>query len=170
MPLPVFNSQWPWSNSVLLLYLLVSASLAVFLALILFPLIGVLSLFSLLIFATGLLLWRSYTRINQQVRVLLDCKSAQNGEVTESLLMIGQEQSPGVAILREDVLILIPTRGRRRKLPLEKIQAIDLSGSLGGKYLWGKTGLRLTTDSSTPLAFALPKTMAVRWFEKMTRN
>ncbi|MCW9014073.1 MAG: hypothetical protein OQL06_09845 [Gammaproteobacteria bacterium] len=162
------SQQWPWNKIYLRLYLILFSLLAIIFTVALYPSLGLNALYFLLGIPTGFFIRLHHARTGSKVNTLMNCKSAQNGEVVESLLSIGQHQSPGVAILRDDVLILIPIVGRRRKIQLNNINSVKQSSWLAGKYLWGKTALLLETNSSTQLALALPRTIATRWQQQIT--
>lgn len=163
------SEQWPWNQSYLKLFLALPAIIGISITFILFPDFGNHALYFLMISFAGVFFYFIYSVVGKKVKILLNCKSAKNGEAVESLLVIGHKQSPGIAILRDDVLILIPIIGRRRKLPLKNITAIKCSRWLPGKFVWGKTAFHLETLNKTPLAFAIAKPVALRWFSKLAK-
>ncbi len=165
-----FREQWLWNKLFLKLYIALPAITAIALIPNLYPEYGLKSFYFLLFIPTGTALWFIYTNIGKKVTILMKCKSAQNGEAVESLLVIGKKQSPGIAILREDVLILIPIIGRRRKYKLESIRSIKKDHWLPGKFLWGKMVFHLQTSSATTIAFAVPESVGKRWYEQLTKQ
>jgi hypothetical protein len=164
MPL---RDQWSWNDNYLKLYLVLPAIIAIVLSAILYPSQGLYSLYFLLFIPTGVVFWFIYAAVGKKVSVLMSCKSALNGEAVESLLVIGKIQSPGIAILRPDVLILIPIVGRRRKYKLENILSIKQSNWLPGKFVWGKTAFHLQTTGTTKIAFAVSESVGELWCSKL---
>ena len=162
------RDQWPWSKGFLKLYLALPAIIAILFSVSLYSKQGLSSFYFLLFIPVGVVFWLNYAAIGKKVAVLMNCKSAQNGEAVESLLVIGNKQSPGIAILRSDVLILIPVTGRRRKYKLENILSVKHSHCLPGKFIWEKTVFHLQT-SGTAIAFAIPESVAKRWYGQLTK-
>lgn len=121
--------------------------------------------YSLLILATipaGLFLYIHFLKINKMMDTLLQCKSAKNGEAVAARLMFNENQSPGIAILRNDVIILIPVKGRRRKLPLSGIKHIEQSTGLS------KTVITLETENSSQYTLKINHSIARKWLKKLT--
>ena len=170
MPIPDLYNLWPWNKTYLHSYVVVSFLSAIFLTLLFHSVISDLSFIFLLLIPVGILIHNFYAKIAANIKILKNCKSAQNGEVVESLLAIGHKPSPGVAILRNDVLILIPIKGRRKKIKLENIQSVENTPRFLMPFIWGKSIFKLTTDHSVSMTFALPATIANRWYEQLSRN
>lgn len=170
MPMSLYQqlrAQWPWHSTYLRLYIQVPAVIGLLLMAVFFYQLQLYGTFFLLFLPIGLLVRILYARIGDKVAVLRHCKSAQNGEVIDSLMIVGHHQSPGVAILRDSVLILIPIVGRRRKLQLADITTVSESRWLAGKYLWGKRVFKLTTQHGKTLEFAVADTTAERWSARL---
>jgi len=164
------REQWPWNKSYLKLYIALPTITAIVLSSSLYSKLGLNSFYFLLFIPVGAVFWFIYSAIEKKVNVLLGCISAQNGEAVESLLVIGNTQSPGIAILRDDVLILIPVVGRRRKYKLENVLSVKQSHWLPGKFVWGKTAFHLQTSGSTKIAFAVSESVGKRWYNQLSKQ
>ena len=164
------RNQWPWNPTYLQLYRLLPLFMSLLLVLIFFNQCQFYASLFLLLIPMGVLLHTIYSSIARRVDVLHHCKSAQNGEVADSMIILGPQPSPGVAILRDTVLVLIPIKGRRRKLQLADITAVDETHGLAGKFIWGKHVFRLSTQHGKSLSFAVSETIAKRWSETLYRK
>lgn len=164
------RNQWPWNPSYLQLYWLLPLVMSLLLVWIFFNRFQLYASLFLLLIPLGLLIHTLYSSIERSVDILRHCKSAQNGEVADSMIMIGQQPSPGVAILRDTALVLIPIKGRRRKLQLADIASVQESNRLAGKLIWGKHVFYLTTHHGKSLSFAIAETIGKRWSEILNHN
>ena len=164
------REQWPWNKDFLKLYIALPAITAIVFSASLYSEHGLNSLYFLLFIPAGAIFWFIYAAVGKKVAVLMGCKSAQNGEAVESLLVIGNKQSPGIAILRTDALILIPVIGRRRKYKLENILSVKQNRWLPGKFVWGKIAFHLQTSGSTTIAFAVSESVGKRWYGQLRQG
>ncbi len=164
------RNQWPWNPTYLQLYRLLPLFMSLLLVLIFFNQLQLYASLFLLLIPIGVLLHTIYSSVERRVDVLRHCKSAQNGEVADSMMMLGQQPSPGVAILRDTVLVLIPIEGRRRKLQLADIASVQESHKLAGKFVWGKHIFQLTTQHGKTLTFAVAKTIGNRWSKVLNHD
>ncbi|MFC1685209.1 hypothetical protein ACFL0R_07050 [Pseudomonadota bacterium] len=131
----------------------------------LFPFAGLHSLWLLTTAFMGIIFYFIYGAVGRRVASLKTQFQGEKGELTESLLVIGNIQSPGVVILRKSEVELAPIVGRRCAIPLDQITAIKEGGWLPGKYVWGKRAFILTASTAHPkrLAFAVPESIGERW-------
>ena len=164
------REQWPWNKNYLNLYIALPTTIALVFSTLLYSEYGVNSFYFLLFIPAGAVFWFIYAAVGKKVTILMGCKSAQNGEAVESLLVIGDKQSPGIAILRTDVLILIPIIGRRRKYKLENIVSVKKSHWLPGKFVWGKIAFHLQTSGTTRIAFAVSESVGKRWYDQLAEQ
>ena len=99
------------------------------------------------------------------MRSLKQTVRADGGEVVESLIVIGKIQAPGVAILKETELVLVPIVGQPRALRLDELENLRIESFFNGKTLVWKRWLVLSAKPR--LGFALPKAVANRWFTRL---
>ena len=111
----------------------------------------------------GLLMRTMFAYVGKRLRRLHNELPDPSADVHESLMTIGKIQSPGLAILANDQLQLIPLVGKPLTIPLADIQSVKQSPMLPGKYLIGKTAFHITTPDHTRLAFAVDNLTAARW-------
>lgn len=97
------------------------------------------------------------------IKVLQGCISAQNGEVIASLLYFKNKSVPGIAILRDDVIILIPIFGRRHKIFFDRIKIIEETDKIPGKWLFGKCVFSIEFETKATVLFAVPCSVGKRW-------
>ena len=162
--------QWPWNALFLKLYVIAPIAISLLLTGLFYPLYHTYTFIILLIIPCGLFIYFSFSPINKQINTLLACISAQNGEAVEALLLINEKQSPGIAILRDDVIILIPVDSRRRKLPLADIKNIIANTRLPDKQLISKTVFTLTTQKDSQYIFAVSRSIGTRWSVKLKND
>jgi len=99
--------------------------------------------------------------VGRKVRLLRDSLSTEGGEIVESLIVIGRVQSPGVAELRENELVLAPIVGEGVSVDLGELASVRRVRFFNGKSLVWKRWLVLR--ASPPLGFAVEDTVARRW-------
>ena len=160
--------RWPWDQQRLLTVTTLMAFVIVLMIFILFQRYGVYALFTLFTTPTIIIYFIKNNRIRKKVAVLKSCKSAQNGEVVDSMLLFNRRPSPGVAIMRENEMVLIPIDGRRRKLQLPKVISIQSGNSLPGIFLLKKTVITLEMDNTHTLRFIVPFSTGRRWTQQLT--
>jgi hypothetical protein len=163
------REKWPWNSEFLRVFTIVSVVIGIVAAGALYPLFGFNALYFLLAVPCCLLPRFIYGMVGKKVAALRDSTSVQDGEVVESLMVIGRIQSPGVAVLRGSELILSPIVGKGCTVPLGDIISVRESSWLPGKYLWGKKAFLLDTPNPTRLAFAVPESIGKRWSKKLAR-
>lgn len=158
--------KWPWDKQLLRLYILtplVFSSLLLYL----FPTIVYSSLLSLLFLASGFGLYFRYSIIHKNINTLLNCKSAQNGEAIDARLFFETRSSPGIAILRDSIIILIPITGRRRKIHLSQLATVYIADNPKHKRFISKTAITMETVKSAQYTFIIPTSTAKRWLQKL---
>ena len=72
-------------------------------------------------------------------------------------------QSPGIAILHDAELTLVPIVGQRRTISRTDITILRRGRWLPGKYVWGKEAFILSTPQDKRLAFAVAESVGRRW-------
>ncbi len=84
-------------------------------------------------------------------------------EIAEALIVIGKIHSPGIVVLRNSELELVPIVGERRTISLVDTKLVGEGQWLPGKYVWGKRAFTIDAAIFKPLAFAIPESIASRW-------
>jgi len=164
-----FPEQWPWNGLFLKLYIIAPIAISLLLTGLLYQHYHLYTLIILLSIPCGLIVYLLFSPVKKQIDILLGCISAQNGESAEALLVIDQKQSPGIVILRDKVIILIPIDGRRRKLQLTDVKNITTTTQLANKYLISKTVFTLETQQSHQYIFAVARSTGTRWSKKLLK-
>ena len=167
------REKWPWHVEFLRVFVVVPTVTGVAIAAVLFPVYGPHSLWFLLAIPFGLLFRLIFgvmgAVVRAKVAALRDSMTTHDGEAVESLLVIGHIHSPGLAILGESELVLVPIVGDTCTIPLADITAVRQGRWLPGKYVWGKWAFNLTTPRATRLAFAVPESVGKRWSARLKR-
>ena len=156
-----YHDKWIWELAVY--YGLLFVALIFFAGLYLFSKFNFYALFILIVLIPVLVLLSHYQKINKLVAVLKGCISAQNGEVVASLLYFKNKSIPGIAILRDDVIILIPVFGRRHKIFFDKLKTIKEVNRMPGEWLLGKRVFLIEFEEKPSVLFAVPESAGKRW-------
>ena len=162
-PLDRLSEKWPWDPEFLRLAMIVPAVAGVSLALALFPAYGIQSLWFLLAIPTGLLIRATFGAAGERVDALRDAAAGRAGESAEGLLVIGRTECPGVVILCESELLLLPIVGHELSIPLSTVTRVREGRWLPGNFVWGKRAFHLETLGSDRVAFAVPESIGKRW-------
>ena len=113
------------------------------------------------------ILWFYYIyqriKIYRQIKILYGCISARNGTVYSGLIKLRNSFSPGIAILREDLFILIPVAGRRAKVFFEKITAVNVEHKMPGSLLVNKHVFTISLGENKSVSFVLTSSDAENW-------
>lgn len=136
--------------------------------LIAYPFLGSESLYLLLAGITGPIFGLTYGIAGKKVQVLKESFSNEDGEMQESLIVIGKIQSPGIVILKESKLRLIPIVGKEVALDTQTIKFVRMVSYFNGKSLIWKQWLVLSTQPV--LGFALPEPVANQWFTRLNSD
>jgi len=116
-----------------------------------------------------LILWGFYffqkIKTYRYIKILKGCISAQNGTVYSGLIKLRKSLSPGIAILRGDLFILIPVTGRRTKVYFEKITAVNMGKMMPGSWLFGKRVFNISLGEDKSVSFVLTNADAEYWLK-----
>ncbi len=158
-----FREQWPWNDGYLRAFTLVPAVLGLGATVILFPIYGAYALWFSTVIPFGLVFRGIYGVVGSKMDALRRDVGMHDGEAFESLMVIGRVQSPGIAILDDSQLTLIPIVGKRRTIWLANVTVLREGRWLPGKYVWGKWAFILSTPQNKRLAFAVAESVGRRW-------
>ncbi len=160
LPKPI-RQRWMWEPE-FVKYMLVLPSVATaILVFLLYFYMGSEALGFLFLGLVGPLFWGVYAVVGRKVRAVKTSIPSGEGEVVESLIVNGNIQSPGVAILSGQRLRLIPIVGEEVTLDLDDIKSVRLVKYFNGTGLLWKKWLVLSVKPR--LGFALVDPVAVRW-------
>ncbi len=103
--------------------------------------------------------------VGKKVTALKERLSAEEGIKEESLIVIGGIQSPGIVILTDNTLRIVPIVGKEKSIDRAGIESIKIVRFFNGKSLVWKKWLVLSTKPR--LGFALPESTAEEWYESL---
>ncbi len=166
-PQDKLSEQWPWNREFLRLALIIPAVAGFLAAAVLYPFFGVYSLYFLLAIPSGLLFRVMYGVVGARVEALRRAAATRGGEVAEGLLVVGRIECPGLVVMGESELVLMPIVGNEVTVPLDTITVVREGRWLPGKFVWGKRAFNLGTTTSTRLAFAVSKSIAKKWSPRL---
>ncbi len=159
--------KWSWDKEVLGLFTLVPTVLAIGGILFLYPVIKNESLAFLIAIPCGIFFSMIYGFVGSRVKSLRNKYSNHKGLISASLMQIGIIQSPGIVILEDITLMLVPIVGKECIVQLSEISKIHEGKWLSGKYLLGKRAFNLLTPKHKRLAFAVPESIGTKWSKKL---
>ena len=90
--------------------------------------------------------------------------------MTEALMVVGAIESPGVVVLKDTELILAPIVGNRHTLKMSDIDSVRETTWFNGTKLFWKKGFILGMAGSDRFGFAIPKTIAGRWANRLNKK
>ena len=163
------KEQWPWNPVFLRLFLLAPSVVGIVLAAATYPVGGLQAMWFLLGIPIGIGLRMMFGTAGHKVQLLRQKYKDDPGEVEESLMAIGNTESPGLAILRDSELELVPIVGTGVTIPLDKLRVFKEGRMLPGKYVWGKRAFILSPFKLKRVSFAIAESKAHGWsarFEK----
>ncbi len=161
------REKWPWNEEYLRIFVAVPGVIGVAAALVLYPVAGFHSLWFLLAIPFGLLFRLTFGIAGARVAALKESVSPRDGEIAEGLLVTGNVQSPGLAVLGSSDLTLVPIVGERRTIPLSELRVLRQGRCLPGKYVWGKLAFILSKHDGKRIAFAIPESVGRRWSARL---
>ncbi|GEM_PF-2898869 len=164
------QEKWSWNWELIRLWLWGPGFLGIVLTVGFFPKIGMEALWFSFVSAWGICFAAVYSMVGKKVRTILESVSPQDGEAVEVLMHNGRIQSPGVAVLNNYELRLIPIVGDPILIPLQDIVSISQTGWLPGKKLFSKHGYKLSTHKHPAIVFAVPPSVGNRWGFKLIRS
>lgn len=158
-----FREKWPWNAEFLRVFLIVPSLIGIAAAAAFYASAGVHALWFLSGILVGVIILLIYGTVGKRVIRLKDEYIDDPGEVVEGLLVIGRIESPGIVILRDNELVLIPIVGDGCTILLNELEVLKEGRMLPGKYVWGKRAFILKTHLQKRLAFAVGETIGERW-------
>ena len=162
------QEKWAWNWEMIRLWLWGPGILGVVLAVWYFPEMGVKAVWFSAISAWGICFAAVYSAVGKKVRIILESVSENDGEAVETLMHDGKFQSPGVAVLNDSELRLLPIVGKPILIPLKDITSISQTNWLPGKKLFSKHGYKLVyLGHPATIHFAVSPSVGNRWGFKL---
>lgn len=159
------REQWMWNGVALRIFLWALLIGGLLTSLVLYPFRGGVAVLlgQLPFLGTGAMIGLIYGIVGKKVRALSRSLSGEPGEQVEALVHVGNIQSPAIAILRSDEIVLVPIVGKRLAVPLRDMQSLREGRSLHGKGFVYKRVFLFQTPDHRRIGFALPPAVANRW-------
>ncbi len=159
----VLKEKWSWNKELLRFFLIIPTVLGILFAVVFYFYVGINSLWFLCSILVGAMLRLIYGVVGKRVDQLKEQFSNDPGEVVDALTVIQKIESPGIAILRNDELVIINILKRRATIPLDKIKILREGHMLPGKHLLFKRAFILNASFKNRLAFAVAASVGERW-------
>ncbi len=165
-----WRDLWPWDMGYLALFVIVPVIAASILVLILSPHWGLKALWLFAFELMGIGFAATYAWVGQRIRRLRATLPRATGEVAEGLVLRRPFQSPGLAVLHEDRLELIPIVSAPTTVMLEDIVAVSEVRWFNGRRLWWKKGFVLELADGQRVGVAVAEPFARRWRSRLSRG
>jgi hypothetical protein len=166
----IIRDQWLWNPTPLRVVVSLFVVFPIIATMALYPSVGRHSLWMLTFSIVGLASWAVYGKVGKRVTALSNSFSQEHGEIAECLIVNGVLQSPGVAVLRDDEIVLAPIIGAPTSVPLETISSVREVQWFNGSLLWWKKGFWLAVPGRKRLGFAVADSIAARWGDRLAQN
>jgi len=166
--LDIKQEKWSWNWELIRIWLWGPGVLGLVLTVYFFSKIGMQALWFSFISAWAVMFAVVYSMVGKKVKTLLESVSPKDGEAVEILMHNGKVQSPGVAVLNDRELRLLPIVGEPILIPLKDITSLSQTDWLPGKKLFSKHGYKLTFPGyPATITFAVPPSVGNRWGFKL---
>ncbi|MFH1727951.1 MAG: hypothetical protein ABIA04_05995 [Pseudomonadota bacterium] len=127
--------KWMWNWEIMRLWLIIPFFLGLLLTIALYPFLGLNSLYFLFTFFGGLQVVIIYYIFGKKVEALKLRVTNKEANILESQILIGKIQTPGIIVLNENSLRLIPLWRDELLINKENLKSYKKSKWLGSKYL-----------------------------------
>ena len=172
-PVPVIKSwrdYWPWDWAYIRLYLMASVLPAAILFAVFLHWWGAKAFWFLSLALVGIGFSVVYGVVGHRVRRLKSALSRPPDDVAECLMFRRPFQSPGLAVLHEDRLELLPIVGSDIIVPLEDIVAVSEVRWFNGTRLWFKKGFVMELADGQRVGVAVAEVFARRWRSRLSKG
>jgi hypothetical protein len=130
--------KWLWEPELLRVFVAALILIPSALTVGFYPLLGTKALCILAFASMGFGAWIVYGVVGKRVQALRSSVAPDEGEPVDSLIVNGVIQSPGIALLKKDELLLVPIVGKRVAVPLADIKAVRETTWYNGSRLFFK--------------------------------
>ena len=127
------SEKWPWNGEFLRLFLIMPSVVGITATVALYSIVGVHALWFLTAIPFGALFYFVYGSVSRRVEDLKREHQHDEGEIAERPLIIGKIHSPGIVVLRDTEVELIPIVGEWCRIDLAEIESIGERTWLPGK-------------------------------------
>jgi hypothetical protein len=161
----ILREKWMWNREVRRIWLWAFVVCGLALTVALYPSQGhaALALGALPLGATAALIGVIYGYVGKKVQALKESLAGEQGYMTEALVQVGSIQSPAIAILKGEELVLVTLVGERVAIPLADIRSVREGSNLYGKgFIW-KRAFKIEAPQSERLGLAVAPSVADRW-------
>ncbi len=165
-----WRDAWPWSWEYIQLYLIVPAAVVGLALPVLLPRMGLKALWLFAAELGGIAFAITYAIVDRQVRRARAEVPRTERDVAECLMFRRPFQSPGLAVMHEDRLELIPIVGSPITVPLADIVAVKEVRWFNGTRLWFKKGFVMDLANGQRVGVAVAEVFARRWRAKLSRG
>ena len=132
------SEKWPWNGEFLRLFLLLPSAIGITTTIATIPFGGIHALWFLTAILAGVMFYLVYGNVGRRVDALKTKFVDSSDEIAEALIVIGKIHSPGIVVLRNNELELVPIMGKRHTISLADTKLAGEGHWLPGKYVWGK--------------------------------
>ncbi len=159
--------KWLWEPQPLKVLVAALVLIPSVLALIFYPAHGAKAFFILAFASIGLIIWIVYGSVGKRVQALRSSLAHGEGEAVDSLIVNGVLQSPGIVLVKEDELLLVPIVGKRVTVPLAEIKSVRETTWYNGSLLLFKKGFWLDVPGRSRLGVAMSNSSAVLFRKRL---
>ncbi len=165
-----WRDLWIWDTSNVVALAMVPMVISFASTMVLLPFWGWRALLCLLFWGLGLAFAATYALVGAKVRRLKAALPRPTGEVAECLMFRRPFQAPGLAVLHEDRLELIPIVGSPITVTLADIVAVSEVRWFNGTRLWSKTGFVLELANGQRVGVAVAEPFGRCWRARLSRG
>ena len=165
-----WRDAWPWNWEYIQLYLIAPIVAAGLALPFLLPRLGLRALWIFAAELGGIAFAITYAIVGRQVRRARAKVPRTERDVAECLMFRRPFQSPGVAVMHEDRLELIPIVGLPIMVPLADIVAVKEVRWFNGTRLFFKKGFVVDLANGQRVGVAVAEVFARRWRAKLSRG
>ncbi len=159
-----FLNYWPWEGPALRLLVRVGVMAPVAIGCAVLPFAAPKVAYAWWAVGFAAFLFRLvYGAVGKKVNALAASLAETDGQGAQSLLVNGMIQSPGLAFLHGDQIILAPIVGERVAIPIADIESVQETQWFNGKAVPGKVGLWFTVPGRKRLGAAMAYGPAAAW-------
>jgi len=159
---------WLWNPGLVKPVIIVPLVVVLVIVAATYPFMGPRGLLFFLFGLIGPIIGLVYGIVGRKVAVLTERLVDEEGVKAESLIVIGYIQSPGIAILTDSTLRLVPIVGEERTIDRSSMDTVRLVRFFNGKAMLWKKWLVLSVKPR--LGFSLPESIAEEWYERLSRK
>lgn len=152
--------QWLWEPGPVKLFVAIWVCIPVVLTGVFYAFQGTKALYVLIFTAMGPLFWLVFGSVGKKVENLCRSTAPDEGSPIQSLIVSGMIQSPGIALLKNEELVLRPIVGSEVSVRFADMESVNEVRFFNGKLLIGKTGFWLSVPGRKRLGVAVPNSVA----------